>query len=93
MIKQMWKPQSQLPWRAVKKGSADHYFWYEIVDKDGFEVCIFGSVLYGSEEHVEMMRQIALILTTVNKTRSINIDNELVQIEWLGEGSIHVETC
>ncbi len=86
-VKSMFPVSVQLPWKANRKGSAD-YVWYEIVDCEGWEVCHFGGVPTSQPDDVEeMLRQVALILTTVNRSRVITIDGKPLKIEWFGEGS------
>lgn len=78
--KSLWRPNSQLPWKAKKKGT-DDYVWYEIVDNGGWEVCHFSPSSKG-EEQEESFRQMAMLLCEVNGTNVIEIDDNEIEIEW-----------
>ncbi len=81
----MWKPVAHLPWKAVKKGTAD-YIWYDIIDCDGWDVCTFGAVRPGTEEAEDQFRQMCMILLRVNDTGEdiIQVDKKDIEIEWMG---------
>lgn len=82
----LWKP-GNLPWRAVRKGS-DVYTWYEVVDKDGWEVAKYGAVAH--DEHDQLFSTVALTLMAVNKTRVITVDDKQIEISWRGESETMV---
>lgn len=79
--RRMWKPTSNLPWKAVTKGT-DSYIWWEIQDSGGWEVCSFGGVIRDSEEHDQSVREICMILTAVNGTDVIEFDGNEIRVEW-----------
>lgn len=79
--KVIWKP-SNLPWRAMKKGT-ERYIWFEIVDNNGWEVAKFGAVT--QEEEDQLFSTVALTLMSVNKTRRIQVDGQWVNISYKDE--------
>lgn len=81
--RRLWKPQHGLPWKAVRHGT-DDYIWYEVVDRDGWEICTFNAVTPG-EEFDDLFREMAFLLVSVNGSNTITVDGKEIQVEWLGE--------
>lgn len=80
--RRLYKPKTGLPWKAITKGT-DKYVWWEVVDKDGWEVCVFGGVIPDSDDYHESFRQMAFILCSVNGTDEIVVDINEIRVEWL----------
>lgn len=76
----LWKPQSNLPWVAKKFGT-DSYIWYVIQDSYGDEMCSFGATRPG-EEHDEMFRQMVHLLTCMNGSREVRVNEKTYVVNW-----------
>ena len=76
-----WKP-SDLPWRALKKGNAD-YTWYLIIDSAGNEIATVGGA--HKMEGESLFNDVLLILTKVNESNIIQINDNKFEVEWGGE--------
>jgi len=75
----LYKP-SALPWIAKRKG-AGNLVWYCIFDAYGDEVFSTGSDLRSEES--KMMTQVAWTLSTANGSPLVEIDGEVIDVEWV----------
>lgn len=76
----LWRP-SNTPWRAEKRGT-ETYLWYRILDDMGNEIFFTERVPLADEGSIE--GEVALLLSSVNKSKVVTIDNVPRTIEWYG---------
>ena len=92
-IEKLWKP-SNFPWTAVRKcvdvgqrfnGEPARVVWYTILDELGNE--IMNTERAREDEDCQVRAEVAFILMTVNKSRTIIIDKKPVTIDWIGDAN------
>lgn len=71
---------SGLPWVA-KSRRTDDLVWYVIFDSEGTEVCNTGSV--GRQDESVLKSQVMLILTSVNKTSLVEVDDKFFDVKFI----------
>jgi hypothetical protein len=85
MKEKLWRPSS-LPWRAERKEiDGSKWVWYVIYDSHGAE--IFTTEKMESWDDHQIRAEVALVLMTVNKSRTITIDKKQIEITWMGESN------
>ena len=89
----LWRP-SNFPWTAKRNcidvgkrfnGETAHVVWYTILDELGNE--IMNTERANEDEDCQVRAEVAFILMTVNKSRTIIIDKKPVTIDWIGDAN------